>query len=106
MKMGTMATVGSLSPSNLVHICFDNHQYESTGGQRSVSREIDFSKIAGGCGYRSAESVISLGHFKILLPKILLQDGPHFVHVGIRAGTISKASRPDESPEKLKWDSC
>ena len=44
MKMGTMATVGALAPDNLFHLCFDNQQYESTGGQKTVSASVDFLK--------------------------------------------------------------
>ncbi len=104
MKMGTMATVGNFAPDNLYHLCFDNRQYESTGGQKSVSASVDFLKVADGCGYRSTTSVRTPGDLATCLESIRNHSGPHFIHVRIRPGTVGDLSRPTESPEKMKLD--
>ena len=46
MNLGSIVTIGSLRPKNLVHIIFDNSIHESTGGQPTHSKEINISKIA------------------------------------------------------------
>ena len=33
MNLGSLTTIGSESPKNLIHIVFDNSKHESTGGQ-------------------------------------------------------------------------
>ena len=46
MNLGSLVTIGSLQPNNLVHIIFDNKIHESTGGQPTFAEKIDISKIA------------------------------------------------------------
>src|SRR5262249_47018721 len=54
MSLGTLAMVGSLGPRNFVHLVFDNEVYGSTGGQRSLSRDVRLDRLARGAGYRPA----------------------------------------------------
>ena len=44
MKLGTFATIGACSPSNLIHILLDNGVHDSTGGQATVSASVDFRR--------------------------------------------------------------
>ena len=37
MNLGSLVTIGSMVPKNLVHIVFDNSSHESTGGQPTQS---------------------------------------------------------------------
>ena len=46
MNLGSLVTIGSLQPRNLIHIIFDNKIHESTGGQPTHSRNNNISKIA------------------------------------------------------------
>lgn len=102
MKMGTLSTIGHYAPENLIHICFDNKQYESTGGQKTASVEVNFSKVADSCGYNSGTKVESLEDFKNIVNKILKIKGPHFIHVMIKPGTIESLPRPVETAEEMK----
>ena len=45
MNLGSLTTIGSLRPKNLVHVIFDNHSHESTGGQPTNSKKIELGKI-------------------------------------------------------------
>ena len=38
MNLGSLVTIGSIKPKNLVHIIFDNGSHESTGGQPTNSK--------------------------------------------------------------------
>jgi len=51
MNLGSLTTIGSLQPKNLVHIIFDNRSHESTGGQPTASAKIKISNIAKNCNY-------------------------------------------------------
>ena len=37
MNLGSMTTIGTIKPKNLVHVVFDNNSHESTGGQSTNS---------------------------------------------------------------------
>ena len=45
MNLGSLATIALHQPKNLIHICWDNQQYESSGGEPTVSTagNIDFA---------------------------------------------------------------
>ena len=46
MNLGSLATIGSIKPKNLIHVIFDNSSHESTGGQPTNSKIIKIEKIA------------------------------------------------------------
>jgi len=54
MRLEAMVSIGHYLPKNLVHVVLDNESYESTGGQSTLSRSVDFCGIAIACGYRTA----------------------------------------------------
>lgn len=102
MKMGTLSTVGFYQPKNLIHICFDNNQYESTGGQQTASPGKNFTVIANACGYKSVNAIDNLEDFKTLVNNIDQFENPHFIHIKIPAGTVDGLNRPSASPEEMK----
>jgi len=53
MNLGSMTTIGTIKPKNLVHIIFDNSIHESTGGQPTNSKKIDLGKIAQCVNYKT-----------------------------------------------------
>lgn len=57
MDLGTMANIAEAKCSNLVHVVLDNGQYQSTGGQPTLSAEVDISRIARVAGYAWTETV-------------------------------------------------
>ena len=48
MNLGSLATIGLHQPKNFIHICWDNKQYESSGGEPTVATagNINFAGIA------------------------------------------------------------
>ena len=46
MNLGSLTTIGSLKPKNLIHIVFDSNSHESTGGQPTNTNKIQIDKIA------------------------------------------------------------
>lgn len=57
MHMGSMAVIGAISPSNLVHIVINNGAHETVGGMPTVAATTDLVGIAKACGYKNAVRV-------------------------------------------------
>ena len=52
MSMGSLATVATMKPKNLIIICVDNALYLETGGQKShTGLGVDLDVVAQGCGF-------------------------------------------------------
>lgn len=98
MKMGTLATIGAYGPKNLVHILLDNGVHDSTGGQPTVSAHVDFGLVAAACGYRYVASCESLEHFEDAIAAAAGQDGPSFIQIRIKPGSMAELGRPSISP--------
>ena len=45
MNLGSLVTIGTLQPKNMIHIIFDNGSHESTGGQPTASNKIKISEF-------------------------------------------------------------
>jgi phosphonopyruvate decarboxylase len=104
MKLGSLATVGLYRPANYIHICFDNHCYESTGGQPSAAAGVDFCAMAAACGYPGHEKITTLENFAMLLAGLAGKPKPFFAHVLIRPGTPHGLPRPERSPLQMRDD--
>jgi sulfopyruvate decarboxylase subunit beta len=52
MNFGSLVTIGSIKPKNLIHIIFDNSSHESTGGQPTSTNTIQIEKVAKVLNYK------------------------------------------------------
>jgi thiamine pyrophosphate-dependent acetolactate synthase large subunit-like protein len=88
MNFGSLATIGLHQPKNLIHICWDNREYESSGGEPTVSRggRINFADAARAAGIRSSRSVETPAQLVEAVRFALDHDGPHFIWARIEAG--------------------
>ena len=99
MRLGAMTSIGYQRPGNLVHVLLDNGAHESTGGQPTVSRSVDFCAIAAACGY---EKVICTGEPEVL--GAALDDGTGkltFIHVPVLPGVEGTLPRPTSGPVQV-----
>ncbi|WP_244827390.1 phosphonopyruvate decarboxylase [Caballeronia sp. TF1N1] len=101
MRMGVFATLGAYGPPNLVHLLLDNGAHESTGGQATVSRGVDFASIASACGYTLALDGDDIGVIDRLLQARDV-NGARFARLSIRAGTPGDLPRPKITPEDVR----
>ena len=100
MNLGSLVTIGSIGPKNLVHIIFDNNSHESTGGQPTQSSTIAIDKIAKSTKYNVFKTNSKNGLEKIL-KKIMKKSGPIFILVKVnKSNKISK--RVFFTPMKIK----
>ena len=51
MNLGSLTTIGTIKPKNLIHVVFDNGLHESTGGQPTHSTQIQIDCIAKAANY-------------------------------------------------------
>jgi sulfopyruvate decarboxylase subunit beta len=103
MNLGSLVTIGSLKPKNLVHIVFDNNSHESTGGQPTNSSKIQLEKIAKDVNYKI---FIVKSKTKLLgiLKKIKNIQGPIFILIKISTSkerSIRVAWEPIEIKERM-----
>ena len=82
MNLGSLTTIGSFSPKNLVHIVFDNSSHESTGGQPTHTVRISLAQIARATNYSVfiADNKQSLDR---ILKKIIKTPGPIMIIIKI-----------------------
>ena len=95
MNLGSLVTIGSLKPKNLVHIVFDNNSHESTGGQPTNSSQINLAKIAKTANYKifviqTKTKLISI------LKDIKKSQGPIFL--------LIKISTSKERSKRVSWN--
>ena len=102
MKLGTMATIGAQAPDNLVHVLLDNGVHDSTGGQATVSPNVDFAAVAQACGYPRAYRCDSeAGVARALEAAIAEGPRPVLIHALIAPGSLANLGRPTIAPRDV-----
>ena len=88
MNLGSLATIGLHQPKNLIHICWDNQQYESSGGEPTVASagKIDFAGVARNAGISNSQSASTVDDLRQAVSRALTTEGPHFIWARIEAG--------------------
>ena len=102
MQMGALSTVGHYKPKNLYHIVFDNASYDSTGGQPTVSPDVDFGKVALACGYKSAKTVEEKAELENAVKEIKSSEGPQMLIIKVNKGARKDLGRPTYTPIENK----
>lgn len=102
MKLGTMATIGAHAPGNLIHVLLDNGVHDSTGGQATVSPNVDFAAVAQACGYALSVRCDSEAGFARAL-EAALGGGPKpvLIHALIAPGSLARLGRPTIAPREV-----
>lgn len=102
MHMGSMAIVASKSPSNYVHVVFNNGAHDSVGGQPTVGLRIDIPAIAKAVGYRAAYSIDTAEGLADALQSLSETDGPVLLEVKVKKGNRKDLGRPTTTPIQNK----
>ena len=100
MNLGSLITIGTTKPKNLVHIVFDNSSHESTGGQPTATNKIQLSKIAKSANYKVFQ-VKTKNQLVKVFQKIKTIPGPIMVIVKIEKGGVT-SKRINIVPTKIK----
>jgi phosphonopyruvate decarboxylase len=102
MKLGNLATIGHHNLNNLIHVVLDNEVHDSTGAQATVSRTVDFARVASACGYRHAFRIEDAENLKECLREIMSLKGSKLIHLKIQKGSDPKLGRPTINPVEVK----
>ena len=102
MKLGTLATIGAHAPGNLIHVLLDNGVHDSTGGQATVSPNVDFAAVAQACGYPLACRCDSeAGFARALEAAVAGGPRPVLIHALIAPGSLARLGRPTVAPHEV-----
>ena len=102
MNLGSLTTIGSLKPKNLVHVVFDNSVHESTGSQPTNTNFVSIEKIAKACNYNHTFTVRTEDNFEKILRKIKKLKGPIMIVVKIQQNDTERSERISISPVGIK----
>jgi phosphonopyruvate decarboxylase len=100
MHLGSMATIGTLKPINLIHIILNNGSHDSVGGQPTVAREINLCSVATSLGYTKAIRIESKEELINTLK--YLGNGPVCIEVIVKKGNRKNLGRPKTTPVENK----
>ena len=77
MNLGSLATIGSTSPANLVLIVWDNEEYGTTGGQATATAHgADLEAAARAMGIRATETVRTEEGLRAAIVRARVDAGP------------------------------
>ena len=87
MNLGSLVTVASAAPENLIHFVFENGTYEANGSHPIPGRDkVDFCGLAKSAGYRASHVFDDLFAFEGSIGQILDQPGPLFATLKVAPG--------------------
>lgn len=101
MRMGAFATNGCYGPDNFLHILLDNGTHESTGGQSTVSPNLDWAGIASACGYPYAHRGTGLEGLAQRVQAWYMNPKLTFLSIQTRVGVPEHLCRPPVSPDEV-----
>jgi len=102
MHLGSLTSIASLNPKNLLHILMNNKVHESVGGQETAAKNIDLSSIVSSLGTINTSKAINRIELKDELTALINVDGPSFLEVVIKPGSRKDLGRPDIKPIDIK----
>ena len=102
MNLGSLTTIASQKPKNLIHVVFDNSVHESTGGQPTNSNFVNIEKIAKVCNYNHTFMVRTENNLLKILDKIKKLKGPIMIVVKIQQSKGEKSKRVNILPVDIK----
>ena len=100
--MGSLAIIGTMHPNNYIHVIFNNGAHDSVGGQPTVGLNINFPKIAEGCGYEYVFSVSDKKSLCEILNRMKKMQGPILLEIKVKKGARKDLGRPTTTPIQNK----
>ncbi|ETW96904.1 MAG: hypothetical protein ETSY1_24760 [Candidatus Entotheonella factor] len=101
MNLNSLTTAAYRAPENLIHVVWDNRQFELTGGQPThTAYRADLALIARGSGFTQVTSVETQEAFEEAFSHALHTPGPWFLVAHIDAQR--SPGRPPKSATYIK----
>ena len=102
MHMGALPIIGSLGPTNFVHVLLNNAAHDSVGGQKTVAGEVDVGALATACGYVGYARVTCLPELDAQWTTLSTGKGPMLLEIRVTRGARGDLGRPTATPERNK----
>ena len=102
MSLGTLPLIATEQVANLIHLVLDNEAYESTGGQPSISADVDLSQIAKNSGYRHVVRVDNIEDLEDALTRSRNRPGPQFILAKVGIAPVPDISRVNLTPIEIR----
>jgi len=102
MRMGNLATNAYYEPNNFLHLLVDNNIHDSTGGQFTVAKNIDFVQVASSVGYKKSIYIHSLEELEERILDWKQNAEATFMYIKVRKGTKENLGRPKIKPFEVK----
>lgn len=102
MRLETLATNAYYSPSNMLHLIIDNNSYDSTGGQLTISHNVDFIQLAAACGYTNVFYVHDLSELHYYIENWKKDKGLTLLYIRAAKGAKDNLGRPQIKPYQVK----
>ena len=100
MHMGSMGISSKFN--NLIHILINNKSHDSVGGQPTLGKSINFSKIAKLCGYKSCLLLKKRNSIKKGIKKALNSKKSFFLQINCEKGSRKDLGRPSKNMKERK----
>lgn len=101
MRLGAMTTNAYYSPSNMLHLIIDNNSYDSTGGQLTISHNINFIQLAVASGYTDVFYIHDLAELRYHINNWKKDGGLTLLYLKIAQGAKGNLGRPKVKPYEV-----
>jgi phosphonopyruvate decarboxylase len=101
MRMGSLATNAYYHPKNMLHILLDNNSHDSTGGQATVSHNVDYVEIAASVGYPVSLYAHNLNELERFIKEWQSKKTLTFITLRIAKGSKKDLGRPKVKPYEV-----
>lgn len=102
MHMGSMAVLGANQPSNMVHVLINNGAHETVGGMPTVSKDVDYLKIAEACCYKAVLTATTKEEVVQMMKQVKDLTGPIFLEIKSNLKSREELGRPTTTPIQNK----
>ena len=95
MGIGSLATIGTQGPTNIVVAVIDNERYGETGMQEThTARGVDLEGIARASGFGQTATVYTMQELEAAMPLVYEAQGPVFIDIKVTTDTAPNVLPP------------
>lgn len=95
MGLGSLATIGTQGPPNLVVAVIDNERYGETGMQEThTARGVDLEGVARASGFGTTATIYTAEELESAMPLFYQAQGPVFVDIKVKTDPVPNVLPP------------